>query len=238
MLALPPTDHSELTAQIRHLVGHGRMREALEYLNLSSPYRFTALYRISDDRLHNLVLFDREAPDQPVLETMPLGDSYCVFVRDGKDAFIVGDAPDDARVDGHPKRPTIHAYCGVPLLGMGGDVCGTVCHFDFDAVPADTTSVAALETFASLLNPRTTSDLLERGLAVQVDALEAMLGPLADTCSDLDEATAAFEEFARPVRVDARALPAPARQATDARIDALLASLPARLAAHAGGTTS
>lgn len=223
------SDNSEIYSQIQHLIGHGKIRDAVEYLNLSSPYRFTALFRITSDNLQNLVIYDREAPDQPPLDTIPLGDSYCVFVRDLKDAFIVSDSQSDARVVDHPKRPTVHAYCGVPLTSMSGEVCGTVCHFDFEPVSEDPAALAALEKFASLLDPSKTSEALERGITVKVNALEAMLSLFAETSENIAEATIAFEEFARPVRSSAMNLTEAAMRATNARIDSLLANLPAMI---------
>lgn len=221
-------DHSEFLAQIHYLIGLGKFKQAVEFLNFTSAYRFTALFRISCDRLQNLVVYDREQRDHPTLETIPLGDSYCVFVRDLKDAFIVSNAEADARVEHHPKRPVVHAYCGYPLLDMAGEVCGTVCHFDFAPVPESPETLELLRTFASVFDPALTSDALERGIGVKVDALEAMLGLLAESCWNIDDATAAFEEFASPLRDGSAKLREPMRVATNARIDALLQSLPER----------
>lgn len=223
-------DNSELLQQIRYLIGSGRFRQAVEYLNLSSPYRFTALYRISSDQLQNLLVYDRESDKTPVLETIPLGDSYCVFVRDLKDAFMVSDSQSDPRVEGHPKRPTVHSYCGAPLINMAGDVFGTICHFDFAPIPEDQLSLEALEMVAGIFDPCATSDLLERGVTAKVDALEAMLGLLVESCDDVAAAMMAFEEFARPIRTGVLQLEEPPRIATNARIDELLHSLPARFA--------
>ncbi len=224
------TNNPELLEQIQYLIGLGRFRQAVELLNLSSPYRFTALFRISSDQLQSLVIYDREAEDQPALETIPLGDSYCVFVRDLKDAFIVSDSASDVRVKGHPKRPTVHSYCGVPLVNMEGDVCGTVCHFDFAPVPEDPVSLEILKTIADIFDPVATSEFLERGIKLRVDALEAMLGLLVETFDGLTDAITAFEEFARPVRAGVLQLIEPSRVATNARIDELLHSLPSRYA--------
>ena len=221
-------DHSEFVEQIHYLIGLGKFRQAVVFLNFTSGYRFTALYRISCDKLQNLVIYDREKRDQAVLDTIPLGDSYCVFVRDLKDAFIVSDAGADARVEHHPKRPVVHAYCGYPLLDMAGEVCGTVCHFDFAPVPENSETLELLRTFASVFDPALTSDSLERGVGLKVDALEAMLGLLVESCGNIADARAAFEEFASPLRHGAIKLREPMRTATNARIDALLQSLPER----------
>lgn len=221
-------DHSEFVEQIHYLIGLGEFKQAVEFLNFTGGYRFTALYRISCDRLQNLVIYDREKRDQAVLDTMPLGDSYCVFVRDLKDAFIVSDAQADVRVEHHPKRPVVHAYCGYPLLDMAGEVCGTVCHFDFAPVPESPETLELLRTFASVFDPAITSEHLERGVALKVDALEAMLGLLVESCADIADATAAFEEFASPLRDGTVKLREPTRAATNARIDALLQTLPER----------
>ncbi len=227
------SDNSEFQEQIHYLIGLGRFRQAVEFLNLTSAYRFTAMYRISSDRLQNLVIFDRQQPDQPLTGTIPLGDSYCVFVRDLKDAFIIADAAGDSRVEAHPKRPTVNAYCGVPLIDMAGNVFGTVCHFDFAPVPENPATVEMLKTFAGVFDPAATSNSLERGLRQKVDALEGMLGLLVDACQDISHVTSAFEEFANPIRQGAIKLNHSSRLATNARIDELLASLPARFAIKA-----
>ena len=227
------SDNSEFQEQIHYLIGLGRFRQAVEFLNLTSAYRFTALYRISSDQLHNLVIFDREQPDQPLLDTIPLDDSYCVFVRDLKDAFIVADAAGDSRVEAHPKRPTVNAYCGVPLIDTAGDVFGTVCHFDFAPVPENPATVDMLKTFAGAFDPVAASRSQEGGVRQKVDAVEAMLGLLVEACQNIADVTSAFEEFANPIRQSATKLTESSRLATNARIDELLASLPARFAVKA-----
>ena len=221
-------DHSEFVEQIHYLVSLGNYRQAVEFLNFTDAYRFTALFRISGNELHNLVVYDRRTRDQPLLDTIPLSDSYCVFVRDLKDAFVVSDAATDARVEAHPKRPVVHAYCGVPLFDMAGNVCGTVCHFDYEPKQENPETLELLRKFASVFDPAATSERLERGIALKVDALEAMLGLLVQSCDDIADAVSAFEEFASPLRDGAARLREPSRTATNARIDALLRSLPER----------
>jgi hypothetical protein len=193
---MPTSNKSELLEQVQYLIGSGRFQQAVEYLNLSSPYRFTALYRISSDQLQNLVIYDRESEKAPTLETIPLGDSYCAFVRDL----------------------------------MAGEVFGTVCHFDFASVPEDPISLEALKTIAEIFDPSATSELLARGVKAKVDALEAMLGLLVESCDDPTDVITAFEEFARPIRTGALQLMEPSRTATNARVDELLFSLPSRYA--------
>lgn len=75
-------------------------------------------------------------------------ESYCVFVRDTAAKFVTEDSLNDARVDGHAKQQHVQSYCGLPLLTDTGELFGTVCHFDFDAIPFAPSEVMVLEDIA------------------------------------------------------------------------------------------
>lgn len=77
--------------------------------------------------------------------------SYCVFVRDRGRAFATSDSLQDARVRGHPKRREVQSYCGVPLRDTNGEMFGTICHFDFRAIPISDENVELMEAIAPLL---------------------------------------------------------------------------------------
>ena len=84
----------ETSDQLRFLLAAGKMRHALELLNLLSTCRFTALYRFDQANLQNLVLIDRERADAPLMDTIPTGDSYCAFVQASGATFVVENSLD------------------------------------------------------------------------------------------------------------------------------------------------
>lgn len=144
---------STVLERVRSLLAAGDLRGAVILLNSLVPHRFTSVLRFDGDTLHNVVFFDRENPAQERVESIPVAASYCVFVRDGRDRFVVPDSQADARVDGHPKQPVFRSYCGVPLIDAGGRMYGTVCHFDFEPHPDDAKTVELLDAVAPYLPP-------------------------------------------------------------------------------------
>jgi GAF domain-containing protein len=212
----------ELRDQLQFLLAQGKFDRATELLNDTAPYRFTALYRIAGGALQNLVVYDRAKGAAQRWDTIPLGESYCDYVNRARDAFIVEDSASDPRVEGHAKRAVVHAYCGVPLLGVSGELLGTVCHFDFDPVPLDQDALQWLQAVARMFDPRVHAETLARGMQPRIDALEAVSQLLAETASDGAEARAAFEDYARPVRDGVSGLPIDIVEATHHRIDGIL----------------
>jgi GAF domain-containing protein len=127
------------------------VRAALVELGRRSPYRFTAMYRFDDPALRNLYFVDRDDPAAEAGDDHPVEATYCVYLRDGGEPFLVEDAPGDARLDGHAACERVRAYCGVPLLGEGGRVVGTLCHFDFVPVATDPAALTRATALAALL---------------------------------------------------------------------------------------
>ena len=211
----------EQLVQLQYLLGHGRTQSALELINLLSHYRFTAIYRITGDSLDNLMIVDRQTKSLPRLERMPVSDSYCVYVRDHLDAFLVQDADQDQRVTDHPKRPIVKAYCGVPLKRPDGSVFGTICHFDFDPVTDDPDAQLWLEHIANYFNPALAARTLIHGANVATDYLEAMLDLILDTSDDLETATESFSDFAAPITSQLQTLPPDAANKLPERLDGL-----------------
>jgi GAF domain-containing protein len=102
----------------------------LRFLNARVPHRYTAAYRVQQDTLINLDLFDKAGEVRPeFLASVPLNDSFCQFVlRDGE--FRTRCSGQDGRLDGHPYQGVMGAYHGVPLVDDNGGLFGTLCHFD------------------------------------------------------------------------------------------------------------
>lgn len=216
----------ELADQLRYLLAAGKVTAALELLNTVSTCRFTALYRFEDGGLQNLVLVDRDTRDAPLLDTIPIEQSYCTYVQSAHASFVVGDSLRDERVLGHPKQRVIRSYVGVPLKASGGDVFGTLCHFDFDVadVPAD--AIALTEQVARFMDPDAAIEVSMEQAQRSLDALAGMLPLLFTTSAEPTLADAAFDEYAQPIR-DAAAgrLPPDRHGLVEARIAALRASL-------------
>ena len=130
---------------------HGGVRGAVVHLNSLTPHRFTSLYQFDGATLRNITFFDRENPTVETCEDIPVEASYCVFVRDLSEKFLVQNAERDERVSSHPKRATVQCYCGVPLLDRDGKMFGSICHFDFKPGSIASRDVELLEYMARLL---------------------------------------------------------------------------------------
>lgn len=137
--------------RLRALLAADDVRGAVIVLNSLTEHRFTSVFRFDGETLHNVVFFDRENPLQETVDSIPVAASYCVFVRDGRDTFVVPDSKADARVDGHPKQPVFRSYCGVPLIDGQGRMHGTVCHFDFAPHVDEPKTIELLEAIAPYL---------------------------------------------------------------------------------------
>ena len=103
---------------------------ALGYLNAGVPHRFSAIYRLINDRFQNVLLLDKQGEPTPAfLDVIPFEVSFCQFVL-GDGFFSTDDSTADRRLDGHPYQGVMISYCGVPIVSDAGDLIGTLCHFD------------------------------------------------------------------------------------------------------------
>jgi hypothetical protein len=102
----------------------------LAFLNARVPHRYSAIYKLSGGKLHNLYLHDKLGEVTPeFLQVVPFEDSFCQFVlRDG--VFVTENSAADKRLDGHKYQGVMVTYHGVPLLDNRSDLFGTLCHFD------------------------------------------------------------------------------------------------------------
>lgn len=151
LLAEPPT--TTTLATLKAVLATGGLREAVKFLNRRTKHRFTSLYQFDGPALRKVTFYDREHPDLDHCEEIPVEASYCVFVREKGQPFVVEDSRDDARVAGHPKRSVLGRYCGVPLLDASGKMFGSICHFDFVPGRVEERDVRLLERMAELLSP-------------------------------------------------------------------------------------
>ena len=207
--------------QLNDLVAEGRLRSALETLNLLSGCRFTAFFRFSDADLRNLVLIDRQDPYAPTMQAAPIDQTYCMFVQQSRDAFLVTDASGDLRLEGHPKRPVVRTYVGFPVAS-GDVVFGTVCHFDYEVIEVAPEVVALTRAFAASFEPLGAMAGLQHLLDRRLESLRLMSHEILLASTTRSEALEAFEEYAQPLRQEAgRLLDPDVAAAFHADIDAL-----------------
>jgi GAF domain-containing protein len=127
----------------------GGAAAALAYLNAGVPHRYSAVYRLDGGRLKNVLLHDKAGEVCPeFLAEVPFETSFCQFViRDGH--FATSDSGADSRLDGHPYQGVMVSYHGVPILS-GGNIWGTLCHFDVAAQPLPDDEFELLQKAAAL----------------------------------------------------------------------------------------
>ncbi|RYF26468.1 MAG: guanylate cyclase [Comamonadaceae bacterium] len=121
----------ELTShELKARLAQQGLLAAIAALNAAVPHRYTGVYRLRGDALHNVVLHDKQDEVRPQeLAVVQLGDSFCQFVlRDGN--FLVADSNQEARLDGHRFQGVVVSYHGVPVADNAGGLYGTLCHFD------------------------------------------------------------------------------------------------------------
>jgi GAF domain-containing protein len=149
---MPPTNSRTDSAQFKHLLSGRGLLEAVRFLNSRSVHRFTALYAFEDRMLRNVCLVDKEDDSVRQMDTIEITQSYCLFVLNSGQKFIVPDSREDQRVEGHPKRESIQSYCGMPLVDSStSEMIGTLCHFDFLPTPYSDDEVLLLERVAPTL---------------------------------------------------------------------------------------
>lgn len=151
-----PTVHMPLSPEtvvtnFRSALSEQGLRAALRYLNEQSSHRFTAVFRFEGETLRNLYLIDRDDPGVERCPDLPVLESYCVYVRELQKTFTVDDADRDDRVAAHPKRESVKSYCGIPLMDDEEKLFGTICHFDYAALPVLREEVWILEDVAPLV---------------------------------------------------------------------------------------
>jgi hypothetical protein len=138
-------------AQVEAGLAQGGLQGALGVLNRRVPHRFTAVYRLVGQSLHNVATADKHLHLDPLdLKVVPLKDSFCQFVlRDG--LFLTRDSGTDIRLDGHPYSGIVGCYVGVPVRNREGKLAGTLCHFDVESHDVDDDEYLLLDHAARLM---------------------------------------------------------------------------------------
>lgn len=157
---VPEDVPATLRATLQRRLRDGGLIAALALLNQRTRFRFTGLYRVVPPQLHNVSLYDRENPSLNVSGAVcGLGETYCSIVHESGQPLRIGNATADARVRTHPARESIQSYAGVPVRSLGGQVLGTLCHFDGRPRIMPTGELPVLQEVASLLIPWLVSDV-------------------------------------------------------------------------------
>ena len=134
-----PDAVADALAEVERELAQKGLTGALAVLNARVPHRFTAVYRLVGQSLHNVGTVDKHHHLDPMdLKIVPLKDSFCQFVlRDG--LFLTRDSGTDSRLEGHPYGGIVGCYVGVPIRSRDGRLSGTLCHFDLQSfdVPDD-----------------------------------------------------------------------------------------------------
>lgn len=131
-----PSSHTEAYfLRFSEILNATGARDALAYLVGLSDYRFIGIFRFQDGKANAAIHVDRENPTVLTATEVPDTATYCCYVRDGHGMFSTSNALADARLDQHPAREAVLAYCGVPVMDPSGHLLGTLCHYD--VVPRD-----------------------------------------------------------------------------------------------------
>ncbi|MDM0073804.1 GAF domain-containing protein [Variovorax sp. J2P1-59] len=124
---------------------------ALAFLNDGVAHRYSAIYRLAGLTLKNVLLHDKTGKLRPeYLAAIPFDSSYCQFVvRDGQ--FRTDNSSVDARLRGYSYPSIALSYHSVPILNPGGDIWGTLSHFDTAPLPLPDEEFELLKGAAPLL---------------------------------------------------------------------------------------
>lgn len=146
--SLNPQDNTLIA--FRQALDMGGLAAGMQFLNARVDYRCTAIYRLENLTMQNVVTYDRTGEVSNALVAVPLSDSFCQHViRDG--SFITEDSAQDQRLDGHPYQGVVVSYYGLPLMRTPGEIFGTFCHFDYVERIVPDSEIAFLEKAVRLL---------------------------------------------------------------------------------------
>jgi hypothetical protein len=104
---------------------------ALRYINSTTEYRFTGIYRFESAWVRSVLLFDRGNPHLQIGKDVPLQESYCMLAARDGDTCTIEDSQSDPRLLQHAARDSVLSYYAVHLVNPEGLSWGTLCHFDF-----------------------------------------------------------------------------------------------------------
>ena len=147
----------EDVVQFEQIFKDAGLWEALSFLSVRVPYRFTGAYRYDDTMLRNIALVDRSDPTVRSGDDFPLVDAPCATVGKHGGQLVVVDFVTDPRFQ-RSFEPIV-SYCGALIKNADGQEFGTICHFDFKPCQTSHTHAVLLERVAPFV-----SCALQRGL--------------------------------------------------------------------------
>jgi GAF domain-containing protein len=136
---------TEIVDHFEHVLRDQGIFEALRYLNSTTEYRFTGIYRFEKDWVRSVLLFDRGNPDLRAGADVKMKESYCMLTSLSEKPYRIEDAQADPRLLQHAARDNVLCYVAVHLLTPKGHSWGTLCHFDFRPRPITDDIVEVLE---------------------------------------------------------------------------------------------
>ena len=146
-----PQSLRPVAAEVEKALAQAGLAGALGILNRRVPHRFTAVYRLFGQDLHNIATVDKHPHLAALdLKVVSLKDSFCQFVlRDS--LFLSRETGSDARLAGHPYSGIVGSYGGVRIEDREGKLVGTLCHFDLDAHDVTDDEYLLLASAAALM---------------------------------------------------------------------------------------
>lgn len=127
------------------------LRALLEHLNGQTAHRFTGVYRFEPGWVISVALWDRQNPDLEIGANVKMKESYCWLTGISTTSFVIEDATEDPRLEGHAARAEVRSYVAVLLRDRQGKPWGTLCHFDFEPRSIAPDALARLELFRPLV---------------------------------------------------------------------------------------
>lgn len=127
------------------------LREALGTLIAPTDFRYAGVFRFRDELATAAAYYDREQPQIERIDEVPDTDTYCIYVRSGREPFATADAQADTRLTTHPARAHYRTYVGVPILAPEGELLGVLCCYDHQPHDVAQLDLALLAEVASHL---------------------------------------------------------------------------------------
>jgi GAF domain-containing protein len=150
---MPVFQHDPAVDDCAAILETNGLHALLAHLNQRTRHRYTGVYAFDPPVLRSLCLYDRENPGIVRGGDTPMSETYCSIVGMDSDAFATPDAGREPRLNSHPARTSVLAYCGVPLRNAAGECFGTLCHFDMRPRIVPTRELPILHAVAAMLPP-------------------------------------------------------------------------------------
>jgi GAF domain-containing protein len=147
------------SVQFRDVLDEAGLWSAMNWLNQTVPYRYSAIFSFDGDMLRSVCLVDKQDSAVKRCGDQPVTDSYCIYIQRTAQKFSVEEAALDVRVSGHPKQKSFQSYYGVPLMGRDGKLVGTVCHFDANPISLTGEIVTDLDDVAGVIAEAVSEEL-------------------------------------------------------------------------------